>query len=220
MSEYLKNIKKIFQQKFSDQLPLISMEEYRYSAVLLLLMQIQDQEHILFQVRSQKVPQPNEISLPGGMVEKTDIDSRSTALRECCEELGVSEGDIEILGGAGTLVTPTANVIDLYVASTSISDILAFSPNSDEVDHLFAVPLDFFRETEPKIYQAQSQIDALQNACSIGCIAENDLSCRYRKPWGRRTYHILFYQWKNYCIWGITAKLIHYYLKNFDDRVL
>jgi 8-oxo-dGTP pyrophosphatase MutT (NUDIX family) len=70
---------------------------------------------------------PGEISFPGGMYEERDGDTMRTALRESCEEIGVSVRDVEIIGRlddertlSGFVITPYVGVIP-YPYNFSIS---------------------------------------------------------------------------------------------------
>lgn len=49
-----------------------------------------------------------QIALPGGRKDTTDIDIRSTSLRECSEEIGVDREQIELLGALSPLYIPVS----------------------------------------------------------------------------------------------------------------
>ena len=82
------------------------------AAVLLPLVPTKEGVALLFEVRSKALKrQPGEICFPGGKAECTDKDFRQTAVRECCEELGLAPTDITVLGELSTLVTYSGPII-------------------------------------------------------------------------------------------------------------
>jgi 8-oxo-dGTP pyrophosphatase MutT (NUDIX family) len=72
--------------------------------------------HIILTKRSQEVSMhKGEVSFPGGMCEDEDGGTMNTALRECCEEIGVPAKDVEIIGRMDDMFTMTGFVITPYV---------------------------------------------------------------------------------------------------------
>jgi 8-oxo-dGTP pyrophosphatase MutT (NUDIX family) len=74
-------------------------------------------------------------------VDDTDADVAATALREAQEEVGLDPGHVEVLGSLSEYVTGTAFIVTPVVAL--ISPDHAITPNPDEVDQVFEVPLPF-----------------------------------------------------------------------------
>lgn len=66
-------------------------------AVFIPLIEIDGEDHILFEVRSQNIAQPGEVSFPGGRLEEGE-GFKDAALRETMEELLLANEDIEYLG--------------------------------------------------------------------------------------------------------------------------
>jgi 8-oxo-dGTP pyrophosphatase MutT (NUDIX family) len=67
-------------------------------AVLITIINIENQLHLLFQVRSKKLKwQPGDICFSGGRVELSDISSECTVKRETFEELVIEPNQITIL---------------------------------------------------------------------------------------------------------------------------
>ncbi len=86
------------------------------ASVMVPLLQKDDGVHILLTKRTDEVKaHPGEISFPGGMYEEQDGDTMRTALRESCEEIGVSMRDVEIIGRLDDERTLTGFVITPYV---------------------------------------------------------------------------------------------------------
>ena len=103
---------------------IIGKDNYLNSAVLIPIVIIDGKEFILFQKRSQTVRQPGEISFPGGHYDATmDTDFLSTAVRETCEELGILEEQINVLGKLGTLVAPMGVIVEAYLGILNINSI-------------------------------------------------------------------------------------------------
>ncbi|NEU34154.1 CoA pyrophosphatase, partial [bacterium LRH843] len=64
------------------------MDEFLQFAVLVPLVQKQDELHVLFEVRAHHLRrQPGEICFPGGKIEPNDSTPQDAAVRETTEEL-------------------------------------------------------------------------------------------------------------------------------------
>jgi 8-oxo-dGTP pyrophosphatase MutT (NUDIX family) len=82
-----------------------------------------------------------QVAFPGGKVDDTDADVAATALREAQEEVGLDPGHVEVLGSLSEYVTGTAFIVTPVVALISPDHVI--TPNPDEVDQVFEVPLPF-----------------------------------------------------------------------------
>jgi 8-oxo-dGTP pyrophosphatase MutT (NUDIX family) len=94
-----------------------------------------------------------EISFPGGMYEEKDGHTLNTAIRECHEEIGVKEGDIEIIGRLDDVHTLTGFIITPYVGI--IPYPYDFKPNPAEVSYLIFLPLTHLLRFEPILETAE-----------------------------------------------------------------
>lgn len=182
----------------------IEQEKERVSAVMIPLIKKDDGYHILFEVRSNKLShQPGEICFPGGKRESYEA-SIQTAIRETCEELLISRSDILIYGPLDYFLSPTGMRIDVYLGE--LTDYHGqFS--SDEVAEVFTVPLDYFRSTSPRQYFNK-----------ISLLPDDDFP--FDKipggkdyPWAKGKYEVLFYEYDERVIWGITAKILWHNIK-------
>lgn len=109
---------------------------------------------ILLTKRSDKVSiHKGEVSFPGGMCEEDDADTLVTALRECCEEIGVKKNDVDIIGRLDDMITLTGFVITPYVGI--IPYPYNFKTNPDEVAYLIFLPLKVLLETKPIMESAE-----------------------------------------------------------------
>lgn len=187
--------------------PPVNPQKY---AVLLPVFPQKDGLHLLFEIRSHHLKnQPGEICFPGGRWEAGE-EYWETAIRETCEELGVCSDQIELLGAATPLRTPFNVTLYPYVGylnNFSFPDSIAINP--DEVDSFFTVPLSWFMENPPEIWNVASSFifpedfpyHLIQNGRDY--------------QWKSAVYPIHFYVYENNVIWGMTARII----KEFCDRL-
>lgn len=110
------------------------------AGVIIPLFEENNEVFIILTKRSENVRyHKGEVSFPGGMCEEGDGDTLNTALRECCEEIGVKRHDIEVLGRLDDMVTLTGFVITPYVGV--IPYPYRFNTNPDEVAYLIFFPI-------------------------------------------------------------------------------
>jgi 8-oxo-dGTP pyrophosphatase MutT (NUDIX family) len=114
------------------------------ASVMVPLFQKEDGLHIVLTKRTDEMKaHPGEISFPGGMYEERDADTMKTALRECCEEIGVRASDVEIIGRMDDERTLTGFVITPYVGI--IPYPYAFKISQKEVAYLVHLPFERLR---------------------------------------------------------------------------
>ena len=133
----------------------IEQEKEKVSVVLIPLIKKDGKYHILFEIRSNNLShQPGEICFPGGKRESLET-SLQTAVRETCEELLVSESDIQVYGSLDYFLSPTGMRIDVY-----LGELRNYNGqySIDEVSDIFMVPLEFFQNTLPKRYYNNVQM--------------------------------------------------------------
>lgn len=114
----------------------------REAAVLVLLYERQDRLVLPLTRRTETVEMhKGQISLPGGAREPQDHGFAQTALRETCEELGIPEETVEVLGALTPLyIPPSRFCVYPYVGYTSRTYPLRSDPN--EVAEIIEVPLE------------------------------------------------------------------------------
>jgi 8-oxo-dGTP pyrophosphatase MutT (NUDIX family) len=115
---------------------------YKQSAVLILLYPVADKLcFILTQRQEYDGKHSGQISLPGGKSEPQDDDTRTTALRETHEEIGVPQEGIEVIGQLTDVYIPVSNfLIHPYVGF--ISDLPALRPEAREVKSIIHCTVD------------------------------------------------------------------------------
>lgn len=93
------------------ELEKLNAENYRPSAVMILF--CEDSDGTLFIPLTERMTyngvHSGQVSLPGGKFEASDVDLMQTALRECYEEIGVSE--IDVLGKLTSLFIPVSSFL-------------------------------------------------------------------------------------------------------------
>jgi 8-oxo-dGTP pyrophosphatase MutT (NUDIX family) len=95
-----------------------------------------------------------QISFPGGRRDPGDRTFVDTALRETCEELGVCDRAIALLGALSPIYIPPSD-FEVFPIVAALNDPPTFRPNPDEVAEVFAVPLsalvnDAFKRVEQR----------------------------------------------------------------------
>lgn len=123
---------------------------------------------------------PGQIAFPGGKQDEGDADITVTALREAHEEIGLSPGNVEVLGAlpphetvTGFEITPVVGLIHAPFDPV---------PEAGEVEEVFDVPLD--HALDPAGFSIQAR--------------------RWRGT-RRRYYTVPF---GPYYIWGATARIL------------
>ena len=82
-----------------------------------------------------------QIAFPGGKVDPEDANHQATALREAQEEIGLDAEHVQVIGQLPTYITGTAFWVTPVVGL--VSPDMALTPNAEEVDDVFEVPLSF-----------------------------------------------------------------------------
>lgn len=200
-------MKDIIKRLADREAQILDQSDYFVSAVLLPIVSTNKEPHLLFEVRSPHLKrQPGEICFPGGKVEKNEFPApQKTAVRETCEELGVSPGQIKLLGPLDVLVTPHGAVIYPFVCELKATEI---KPSQAEVEHVFTVPLEFFLNNPPRLYSVDVAIKYGPE------FPYEKVPSTYKEGWQKRwSIPMYSYQYGNYFIWGFTARIIYNFIK-------
>ncbi|XP_022171004.1 nucleoside diphosphate-linked moiety X motif 8 isoform X2 [Myzus persicae] len=90
---------------FKSLCPKLNTDGKRQAAVLIPLCIVKDEISLLYTLRTNNLKRNSgQVSFPGGMRE-TDEQLQDTALRESCEELGISKTSIDIWGSGRFIVS-------------------------------------------------------------------------------------------------------------------
>lgn len=179
-------------------------QNMKKASVLIPIVRKNNEDFILFEVRSKTLrSQPNEISFPGGMIEKNET-SITACIRETCEELGTIDSNIEIVSELDLFLSPADIIIHTFVGF--IHDLESLNPNIDEVDHIFLVPLSHLLENEPLRYK--NEVRVVPNKNFPYDLIPNKENYKFKSG----NYDSLFYKYNDYVIWGITGKILENFL--------
>ena len=182
------------------------IEKFRSAVCIPLIENADGSFDVLFEVRASFVhDQPKDICLPGGKLENEES-PLDGAIRELCEELKIEKEQFKFLGpldvyhAESMVIYPFAGILSNY--KNTFDDA--------EVEKIFRVPLNFFAETKPEIFKVNSK-------------PEPDEDFPYERiqggknyKWRKRVTKQLFYQYEDYCIWGLTAKI----MRSFVETIL
>ena len=161
--------------------------KYRNSAVLVPLVEKSNGTEIMLTIRSNDLPShAGQISFPGGKVDAEDKNPVDTAYREAFEEIGLSEKHIKRLGYLDITTTGT-NYMILPVVGLIDIDFLP-KINRNEVEDIIYLPLEFIEHKNNLKYVDKEFNGTLKS--------------------------FYLYQYKEYSIWGATARI----LKTLSER--
>lgn len=186
------------------------METYKENAVLIPFVEKDGEAHILFEIRSDKVPQPGEVCFPGGRVEEKEK-PQDCAVRETVEELGIPKHLIKVLGPFDVLHNYTNVTIYPFVGLISYEDVKNVKLNEDEVKEIFLVPVSFFMEQEPFVYQYEVVPQIGED------FPYHMLDCADKYNWRRGRCTVPIFQYEDKTIWGITARILIHFMKIMRD---
>lgn len=191
------------------------------SAVLIPFVKKNGEYYILFQKRAKGIRQGGDICFPGGGFEVgVDITFEDTALREMEEELGISKKDIKIIGQLDTMVASFGAIVEPFIGLIKKKALKKMTIDENEVEKTYLIPLDFFKQNEPEIYNLRSEvkpyhIDEFGNKEVYFPVDELGLPEVYQKPWGHKKHKVYVYKYKNQVIWGMTAVILNDLLKKY-----
>ncbi|RDW17388.1 NUDIX hydrolase [Oceanobacillus chungangensis] len=198
--------------KLKDRVPsILGYEQLRKSAVLLPLVEIANETHILFEVRSMELRnQPGDICFPGGRIDREDPDPRYSAVRETTEELGINESTIRDVLPLDYIAMERGRLIYPFVGR--ITNLTELKPNPAEVSEVFTVPLAHFVNTDPERYKVNLQVVPDSNFPFDLIVGGEDYN------W--RTHHVeeLFYKYENKVIWGLTARILTHFIELLNEK--
>lgn len=191
------------------------------SAVLIPFVKIKGEYFILFQKRAAGIKQGGDICFPGGGFEDSvDKNFKDTAIRETNEELGIDKKDIKIIGQLDTMVASFGTIVEPFVGLVKKKAIKNMELNKDEVENTYLIPLDYFKQNEPEIYNLRTEvkpyhIDEDGNKEVYFPVDELGLPEVYQKPWGNKKHKVYVYKYKKRVIWGLTAVILNDLLKKY-----
>lgn len=195
------NINKIF----SNYTPYINgWENFKRASVTIPLVNYNNSLHILFEIRAKTLrSQPNEICFPGGKIENNE-NPLDTAIRETYEEIGICNDSITIISPLDIFISPFNILIHPYLIF--IKDISNMNINTDEVEEVFLVPLEYLLNTTPDIFVNKVNITPHDD------FPYDLIPKKHQYKFSTGSYETLFYTYNHHVIWGLTAKILSNFL--------
>lgn len=126
------------------------MKEARY-AVLVPMVETGQGTGLLLEVRTEYVKQPGDICFPGEKIEENETPV-TAALRETCEELGISAGDVEIVKEMDREVMADGKTIVPVLARVEREAAENIVLSHCEVADTFILPLKWLSKNKPEEY--------------------------------------------------------------------
>lgn len=177
------------------------------SAVLIPLVEVDGKWHILFEVRSMTMrKQPGDISFPGGRIDASDASPLAAALRETHEELGIDPNTVQVIGPLSPYIASSSFVTYPFVAVVDYKQIID-GYNKQEVEQVFTVPLDWLLQYEPYMH-----LVSIEPVPSLDFPFDKIVNgAQYQ--WRTRSMEEWFYDYEQYTIWGLTARILKYFIE-------
>jgi 8-oxo-dGTP pyrophosphatase MutT (NUDIX family) len=192
-------LEKVFNNRHSK-----AIGEFKKSAVMILLMEEEEELTIVFEVRAHKLrSQPGDVCLPGGKLEPNE-NPREASIRETMEELNLQREQIEMIGDMDYYISPYGNIMYAFVSKLKYGEI---NPDKDEVHSIFKVPLKFFLKNEPLLYKME--IGPVNQEGFPFHLINGGKDYKFRKGY----LDEYFYEYNNYVIWGFTAQIIKSFIE-------
>ncbi|MFA1819362.1 CoA pyrophosphatase [Virgibacillus oceani] len=184
---------------------ILDYEKFKKSAILIPLLEKDNELHLLFEVRSfQMRTQPGDICFPGGRIEQQDKNPLHTAIRETTEELGIDEKGIKEVIPLDYLVSDMGRIIYPFIGTLTNPEQI--TPHKAEVEEVFTVPLSFLLETKPERHTVNVHVQPDESFPFELIVGGKDYD------WHVRQIDELFYKYDGKVIWGLTAKILTHFV--------
>lgn len=125
----------------------------------------------------------NQVALPGGRVDNRDPDSLHTAIRELKEEMGISAENVEYVGSLGHFQTLQNTIIEVFVGFWNQKDVIRY--DTKEIAKVLEIPVQTICRTH-LTKGLNGRLPAMEE---------------------------LLYPVDDLVIWGVTAKILHYFVE-------
>lgn len=183
MEELFSNIKNSMEKSEMPGIP--AGTEYDSTSVFLLLFYNNGELNILTVLKTDNEGYPwrNQVALPGGHVDKEDAGPLEAAYRELEEELKIKKEQVELIGPLGHFQTINQKDLNVFVGIWKIREAVSFDPA--EISRVLEIPLKILVRTHI------------------------DSGFHGRIP----DVFELLYPFKEVTIWGVTARILHYFIE-------
>lgn len=178
------------------------------SAVLLPLIKVDNEWHILFEVRSQLVSQAGDSSFPGGKVEAGET-YEEAAVRETMEELNIERENILVHGEIDYIFSQHL-IIRCFVGELVGIETADISPN-EEVEEIYTVPVKYFMNNPPQYFTVH--FNPVLDEEFLLSQGKEEFEYEFRD----HTDKIPVYEIEKHSLWGYTANLTERFIEIIKD---
>ncbi|MCI5839646.1 MAG: NUDIX domain-containing protein [Peptoniphilaceae bacterium] len=186
----------------------IEYKNLKKYSVFIPIIEINGENYIIFEKRSDEISQPGEVSFPGGALENGET-FEEASIRELKEELLLEDDQFELLGESATKLEENTNrIVKSFYGKIKIDkDDLRYN---EEVSYLIFHKISELKSNPPKVYK-----------CKIEMIPPDDFP--FNKIKNGRDYKFLkasknmyFYD-TDPTIWGLTADLLRVFVEGYTN---
>ncbi len=201
-------------QKLAKPPDILGRNEYFLSAILVPLVEIEGEEHLLFEIRADHIRQGGEVCFPGGHYDsRKDTSYLEAALRETHEELGIQPHSIKLIGQLDTLVSPRGIIVECFLGAIDIENLDELLLDTEEVAEVFSVPVSWFVKNPPEVYHTRvetqsSYVDEQGKKKVLLPVEDLGLPARYKKNRSEWIRRVVVYRRDSHIIWGLTAAIV------------
>ena len=174
--------------------------KHRFYAVLVPFCMQSDGLSLLYEVRSGSVSQPGETCFPGGHMENGES-PEECAVRETCEELGIGQDAVKVIGQGDTLYGNGNFTLYTFIGEIDPDALNTAEPDDNEVREIFLVPLERLLDEVPEHYgeKMSAEIDPHFPYDKVGIDPDY--------PWHTPSNDIPVYDIDGRVIWGLTGRI-------------
>ncbi len=200
----------ILREKMASHVPGVVGKQKEY-AVMLLLVEKDGELHLLFEKRTSHIIQPGDVCFPGGKIDDGET-VLECALRETEEEIGIAEENIEVLGRFDSILEVSRVRIHTGVGIVKKEALENLTLSHCEVDEVFTVPLKFFIDASPIVFEGKVYQDTEG-------FPYTESGIRSDYTWRVGHQKIYIYHWEDYIIWGLTAEISKWFADYIYGRL-
>lgn len=185
---------------YEKKATVLDLEAYTRFAIFVPVIEIRNELHFIFQIRSRTVQQPGEVCFPGGKVEPEDYAVKDAAVRELSEELGVRSSSVSVLGELDYLVTPFRIILFPFIGTLQQGSELNI--NKEEVEDVFYAPVSQLMAVTPKEHHIKLEVEPDKN------FPFHLIPNGKNYNWRTGIINEQFYEFNGHVIWGLTARIL------------